>query len=99
MPRNVRAPLFAAIACAAAIPVLAVAAYANGPVKHADLHVLLHLERESGTGHSLANLLVNLGDLPALLILLGAVCWLGLKLGRRREVIVAVIVVAGANLT
>jgi membrane-associated phospholipid phosphatase len=99
MPRNVRAPLFAAIACAVAIPVLAVAAYANGPVKHADLRVLLHLERESGTGHALANLLVNLGDLPALLILLGAVCWLGLRLGRRREVIVAVIVVAGANLT
>jgi membrane-associated phospholipid phosphatase len=99
MPRNVKGPLFAAIACAAAIAPLAVLAYSFGPVQRVDVHVMVRLSRETGLGHALAAALVNLGDLASLLILLAAVCALGWKLGRRREVLAAVVVVAGANLT
>jgi len=99
MTRSVKAPLFAAIACAAAITPLAAAAYAYGPVKALDLRILLHLERETGLSHHLASVLVNLGDLGSLLVLLAAVCGIGLYFGRRRQVIAAVVLVAGANLT
>jgi membrane-associated phospholipid phosphatase len=99
MPRNVKAPLLGAFACAAAIAPLAVAAYSLDPVKRLDLRILLHLERESGPVYHLAAVFVNLGDLAALLVLSAAICALGLRLGRRRQVIAAVIVVAGANLT
>lgn len=99
MTRSVKAPLFAAIVCAAAIAPLAAAAYAYGPVKSFDMRILLHLERETGTSYHLALVLVNLGDLGSLLALLAAVCGIGLYFGRRREVIAAIVIVAGANLT
>jgi membrane-associated phospholipid phosphatase len=99
MTRSVKAPLFAAIACAAAIAPLAAAAYAYGPVKAVDLRILLHLERESGPSFHLASVLVNLGDLGSLLVLLAVVCGIGLYFGRRREVVAAMVLVAGANLT
>jgi membrane-associated phospholipid phosphatase len=99
MPRNVKGPLFAAIACAAAIAPLAVLAYSFAPVQRFDVHVLVHLNRDTGLGHTLAAALVNLGDLAALLILLAAIGALGWKLGRRRELLAATVVVAGANLT
>lgn len=99
MPRRVKMPLLAAIACALALAPLAVAAYAFGPVERLDLRIFLHLRRESGPFNALASALVNLGDLAALLVLLAAICVLGLRLGRRREVVAAAVVVAGANLT
>jgi membrane-associated phospholipid phosphatase len=99
MPRNVKAPLLAAIACAAALAPLAVAAYSFGPLQRVDLHVLVHLTRDEGPLYALAAVLVNLGDLAALLVLLAAIAALGWRLGRRREVLAAVVVVAGANLT
>jgi membrane-associated phospholipid phosphatase len=99
MPRNAKAPLFAAIACALAIAPLAVVAYSLGPFQHLDMRILLHLRREEGAMNALASVLVNLGDLAALLVLLAAICAYGLKLGRRREVLAALVVVAGANLT
>jgi membrane-associated phospholipid phosphatase len=99
MPRNVKAPLLAAVACAVALVPLAVAAYSFGPVRQIDLHVLLHLTRDEGPLYTLAAALVNLGDLAALLALLAAVVVIGLRLGRRREALAAVVVVAGANLT
>jgi membrane-associated phospholipid phosphatase len=99
MPRNVKAPLLAALACAIAIAALAVAAYSIGPVKGLDLRILWRLRHEEGPLHALAAVLVDLGDLGALLALLAAICAGGLWLGRRRQVLAAVIVVAGANLT
>lgn len=99
MPRSAKAPLLAALACAAAITPLAVAAYGLGPVKRADLSVLLRLERGSGPVHDLASVLVNLGDLAALLVLLAVACAIGLRCGRPREALAAAAVVAGANLT
>jgi membrane-associated phospholipid phosphatase len=99
MPRNVKAPLLAAIACAAAIAPLAVLAYAFDPVETLDRSLLFDLRREAGFGHTFAAAFANLGDLAALLVLLAAICAIGLGFNRRREVIVAVIVVAGANVT
>ncbi|HVS99378.1 MAG TPA: phosphatase PAP2 family protein, partial [Solirubrobacterales bacterium] len=74
-------------------------AYSLGPAQSLDLRLFFDLRRESGAGHAPAAVLVNLGDLAALLVLLAAICVLGLRWGRRREVIAAVVVVAGANLT
>jgi membrane-associated phospholipid phosphatase len=99
MPRDVRKPLYASIACALAIAPLAAIAYSVGPVQRFELRVLFHFESDTGALHRLASILVNLGDLASLLILLAAVCAIGLRLGRRREVVAAVIVVAGANVT
>jgi membrane-associated phospholipid phosphatase len=99
MSPSVKRPLLAAILCAAAIAPLAAIAYAWGPAKSLDLHVMLHLDRETGTIHRVASVLVNLGDLGALLLLSAIVAAIGLRFGRRREVVAALIVVAGANLT
>jgi membrane-associated phospholipid phosphatase len=99
MSRNVKAPLLAALACALAIAPVAIAAYSFGPVKRLDLRGVLHLHSESGPAHSLAVVLVNLGDLAPLLIALAAICAPGWAVGRQRQALVAVAVVAGANLT
>ena len=99
MPRRVKAPLLAALACVLLIPPLAVAAYSLGPFQHVDMRILLHLRREEGGVNALASVLVDLGDLVPLLIMLAAVCVIGLRAGRRREVLAALVVVAGANLT
>jgi membrane-associated phospholipid phosphatase len=99
MPRRVKAPLLAALACCLAIAPLAVAAYSLGVFQRVDLRFFFHLRREEGPVHALATVLVGFGDLIALLVLLAAIVVWGLRLGRRREVIAAAIVVAGANLT
>jgi membrane-associated phospholipid phosphatase len=99
MAPRAKAPLLAAIACALLIAPLAVVAYSLVPFQHVDLQLFFHLRREEGPVNTLAAALVNLGDLAALLILLAAVAAIGLRLGRRREVLAAVVVVAGANLT
>jgi membrane-associated phospholipid phosphatase len=99
MTRRVKAPLFAAIVCAAAIAPLAALAYSYGPVKARDLQLLSDLERETGRVHDLASAIVILGDLGPLLILAAAVVGIGLWFGRRREVVAALVLIAGANLT
>jgi membrane-associated phospholipid phosphatase len=99
MSRNVKAPLFAAFACAALIVPLAVLAYSFDPVETVDRNLLFDLRREAGFGHVFGAAFVNLGDLAALLVMLAAVCAIGLGFGRRREVLVAIVVVAGANVT
>jgi membrane-associated phospholipid phosphatase len=99
MTRRVKGPLFAAIACAAAIAPLAALAYSFGPVKSRDLNLLSHLERETGRAHDLATVLANLGGFASLVVIGGAIVALGLHFGRRREVISALVVIAGANVT
>jgi membrane-associated phospholipid phosphatase len=99
MPRNVRAPLLAALACAAALIPVAVAAYSSGPVRRLDYRLIIDLHREAGAIHALASALANFGSLVPLLLMLAAVCAIGLRLGRRREVLAAVVLVAGANVT
>jgi membrane-associated phospholipid phosphatase len=99
MAPRVKSAVLAAIACALAVAPLAVMAYSWNSFQRIDLGILVHLHREEGPIHALAAALVNLGDLAALLVLLGVACAIGLSYGRRREVIAAIVVVAGANLT
>jgi membrane-associated phospholipid phosphatase len=99
MPRNVRAPLLAALACAAALVPVAVAAYSFGPAQRLDYRLIMDLHREVGAAHALAAVLANFGSLVLLLLMLATICAIGLRLGRRREVLVAVVLVAGANVT
>ena len=100
MPRNVRMPLFASAFCAGALGVLAVAVYAIGAAGHLDRALFVHIDRPEGSAaREFFNGVAQLGSLGPLLILLGAICLLGWRLGRRREVCAALAVVAGANLT
>jgi len=99
MAPRVKTALLAALACALAIAPLAVVAYSWDPFRRVDLRVLLHLRRDEGPLHALAAALVNLGDLASLLVLLAVACAIGLRYGRRREVLAAIVVVGGANVT
>jgi membrane-associated phospholipid phosphatase len=99
MTRRVKMPLFAAIACAAAIAPLAAMAYSYGPFKSRDFSILSHLQRDSGSVHDLATVLVNFGDLASLVVLGAVIAAIGIHFGRRREVIAATVLVVGANLT
>jgi membrane-associated phospholipid phosphatase len=99
MAPRVKTAFLAAIACALAIAPLAVIAYTWNPFQSVDVRILLHLRREEGPIHALASVLVNLGGLASLLVLLAVACAIGLRFGRRREVLAAIVVVAGANLT
>ena len=99
MPRKVKTPLLAALACAMTIPPLAVAAYSTGALQNLDMRVFMDLQREDGPAHGLAAMFVNFGDLVALLLLLVVIVAWGLRLGRRREVIAAIVIVSGANLS
>src|SRR6185437_12587687 len=89
MAPRVKSALLAAIACALAIAPLAVMAYSWNPFQRADLRGFIHLRHEEGPIHAFA----------AVLVFLGAACAIGLRYGRRREVIAAIVVVVGANLT
>jgi len=93
MSRNVKAPLLAAFGCALAIVPLAIAAYSFNPAETLDRHLLFDLRREVGFGHTFAAAFANLGGLPALLVMLTAICAIGLGFGRRREVLVALVLV------
>jgi membrane-associated phospholipid phosphatase len=99
MAPRVRSAVLAAVACAIAIAPLAVMAYSWDPFQRLDLRGFIHLRHEEGPIYAFAAAFVNLGDLGALLILLGVACAIGLRYGRRREVIAAIVVVCGANLT
>jgi membrane-associated phospholipid phosphatase len=99
MVPRAKTALLAAIACALAIAPLAVFAYSWNAFQSVDLRIFIHLRRDEGPLHALASVLVNFGDLASLLVLLAVACAIGLRNGRRREVLAAIVVVAGANLT
>lgn len=99
MAPRAKSALLAAIVCALAIAPLAVVAYSWSSFQHVDLQGVLQLRHEEGPINALASVLVNLGDLASLLVLLAVACAIGLRYGRRREVLAAIVVVAGANLT
>jgi membrane-associated phospholipid phosphatase len=99
MPRDVRSPLLGAAICAIAFILLALAAYFVGPVRDLDLDVVRHFEYADGPAVAVAETLVHLGDLGALLLLAAAIAALGLSLDRPRQTAAALTVVAGSNLT
>jgi membrane-associated phospholipid phosphatase len=90
--------LFAAIGCGVAFVALLGCAYTVGPVERLDATALHGLGTIEGPWTDrLAHLAAHLADpLPIMVMLGGLVAW-GWAIGRRREAIAAVALVAGAN--
>jgi membrane-associated phospholipid phosphatase len=100
MVRRVTAPLLAAVACLGGVLVVALFAYKVGPTIHLDATVLDRLSApREGLRYDLATVIARLADPVPLLLMTIAVAALGWGWGRRREVLAAVAVVIGANLS
>jgi membrane-associated phospholipid phosphatase len=99
VPRNARAPLAAAVACAAAFLVLAVLVHRVDAVQHLDGVILLRFLEPGARSGSAAAAAVLLGDLGVLLPLLALACAIAVARGLPRAALAAFAVVAGANLT
>jgi membrane-associated phospholipid phosphatase len=101
MPRNVRMPLLGAALCAAALVPLAIAVYAIGPFERLDLQLLVHLRTELSTDSSngFAVIIARLADPIPTFLLLAVIAGLGWMFRRRTEVVAALGVAIGANLT
>lgn len=100
MAKRIKFPVAAWLACAGALVGLAVLAYKAAPIERLDASILVHLSAQPGTGtYALAEGFAHLADPVPLIAMLLAVCALAVGLGRRREAVAALAVVAGANLT
>ncbi|HSS32167.1 MAG TPA: phosphatase PAP2 family protein [Solirubrobacterales bacterium] len=100
MARRISTPLFAAAGCLGALIVVAFFAYKVGPTVHLDASLLNHLSApREGLRFGLATVAAHLADPVPLLLMTIAVAALGWHWDRRREVVAAVAVVIGANLT
>jgi membrane-associated phospholipid phosphatase len=99
MRHDFKTPLVGALACIGGLAALAYGAYSVGPVERLDLRIFLHFTDEDSRATGPAELLVHLGDLGPLLALMAAIVVFGLYFGRRREIIAAIAVIIGANLT
>ncbi len=101
VPRNVRTPLLAAALCAAALVPLAIAAYKVGPFERLDLQLLLHLRSESApdSTQGVGVIVAQLADPIPTFLLISVIAALGWMFRRRPEVVAAVGVALGANLT
>jgi membrane-associated phospholipid phosphatase len=98
--KSVKAPVAAWFACACGLVLLAIAIYKVGVVERLDADLLGSLVIQRGSGaFRVANLFAHMADPLPLVVMLIAVCGLAFSLGRRREAVAAVVVVAGANLT
>ena len=100
MPRNVRAPLAGCFACLGGLLAVALLVYGSAAVQDADRAARDWLLADPGSAtESVANAVVNLGAPPAFLLLAALAAAVGLKRGKRRELVAALVVIAGANLT
>ncbi len=100
MAARVKAPIAASLACAGALVVLVLLAYAFGPFERLDASLLAHVGARPYTGgFETAEGFARLADLGPLLLMLAATCLLALSCRGKREAIAAIAVVAGANLT
>lgn len=100
MPRDVRTPILGSLLSALALVPVALLAYSVGPTARLDRSILVRLDRPDGTrGHELASVVGHLADPLPFLVMLVAVCLVGVAARRGRETVVAVLLVAGANLT
>ena len=96
MRQGVKFPAAAALACAAGVALVLVAAYWIAP--GADLKALNGLEALQGPLATPAlTAIVHTADPVPLAIIALAIVWLGFAWGRRRQAIMALIAVAGAN--
>lgn len=95
-----RYPLYAAVACAAGFLAVLILAYGGGPFAHADavaLHGLTTLDTPSVEPVA-ADIALSMNPAP-MLTMLAVLCVVGLVIGRGRQVGVAFLAVAGANIT
>jgi membrane-associated phospholipid phosphatase len=100
MPREVRLPIFASLACALLVVVVAAIAYEFGPAVNLDASLVEHLTRAEGSNrYDLANAVTDLVNPLPFVAILTAVVGAGLLGRRRRETLAAVAIVAGANLS
>jgi membrane-associated phospholipid phosphatase len=100
MPRDVRIPVLASILSALLLVPVALLAYSVGPTARLDRSILVHLDRPNGSqSHELFSLVAHLGDPLPFAVILTAIVALGLAARRNREVVVALVLVAGASLT
>ncbi|HYC80241.1 MAG TPA: phosphatase PAP2 family protein [Solirubrobacterales bacterium] len=100
MPRDVRNPVLASLACALMLIPVVVLAYAFGPGERLDGSIFSHLAaHDSGAGHALAVGVGSLGDLLPVLAMLALIVTIGLAAGRGRQALAAVVIVVGAGLT
>lgn len=100
MAKSIKAPVAAWFACACGLVLLAIAIYKVGVIERLDADLLGRLVIDRGTGtFRVANLFAHMADPLPLVVMLVAVCGLAFSLGRKREAVAAVVVVAGANLT
>jgi len=100
VPRNVRAPLAGCLACLGGLLVVALLVYGSGAVQEADRAMRNWFLADPGSStESVARWVAHLGDPLVFLLLAALAAAVGLKRGKRREVVAALVVVAGANLT
>jgi membrane-associated phospholipid phosphatase len=99
LPRNVKAPLAACLACVGGFVLLAALAYWFGPVQRFDAAALARLIEPGARTGSVTEGVARLGDLAALVLMLTLVCAVALARRRPRRAVASVALVAGANLT
>jgi membrane-associated phospholipid phosphatase len=100
MERRVLVPLLAAAGCLLGVLVVAFFAFKVGRAASFDTSVLYRLSAPRETlGFDIATVVARLADPLPLFLMTLTVVGLGLRWGRRREVLAAVAVVLGANLT
>ena len=100
MRLTVRSPLLAAAACFLGFAAVLACAYAVAPIGRLDATALHGLtELQGPVSHAVGDLITHSADPLPVAVVLAALCAWGWSLGRRREVVAAVALVAAANLT
>src|ERR1700742_1639301 len=101
MPRDdIRSPIVASVLSALLLAPLALLAYSVGPTARLDRSILVHLDRPEGSRrHELFSQVAHLCDPLPFAVILAAIIAVGLAARRKRETVIALIVVAGATLT
>jgi membrane-associated phospholipid phosphatase len=98
--QSAKPPIAGCLACTTGLMVLTGMAYEVEPLGRLDAKALIRLSAPTDSSAStVAAFVMHLADLLPLLLLLAAVCGLALRLGRRRQAVAAIVLVAGANLT
>lgn len=99
MARNVKSPLAASFACAAALGVLTLLALGFAAGRDVDTRLFFRLAEDEPSRGTLVEAVASLGDLLPMLVMLLIACLIALLRGRPRSALAAVLVVVGANVT
>ena len=99
MAQNVKVPLAACFACAAALGLLIVLALGVAAGRDLDVRLFLRVVEHPPEGGTLADSVASLGDLLPILAMLAVACGIALLRGRPGAAVAAVLVVVGANVT